>query len=47
MPAFGALLAFLLLEERLYDFRGVGIALIALGIYLATVRQTLGYLIIC
>ena len=40
MPAFGAVLALLLLGERLYGFHWVGIALIALGIYLATVRRT-------
>ena len=42
MPAFGAVLAFLLLGERLYAFHWVGIALIALGIYLATVRRLQG-----
>jgi drug/metabolite transporter (DMT)-like permease len=38
MPAFGAVLAMLFLGERLYGFHGVGIALIAAGIYLATGR---------
>lgn len=37
MPAFGAVLSMLFLGERLYAFHGVGIALIALGIWLATV----------
>lgn len=37
MPAFGAVLSMLFLGERLYGFHAVGIALIALGIYLATV----------
>ena len=38
MPAFGALLAMLFLGERLHAFHALGIALIALGIWLATVR---------
>lgn len=38
MPAFGAVLAMIFLGERLYSFHGIGIALIAAGIYLATVR---------
>lgn len=38
MPAFGAILAMIFLGERLHDFHGIGIALIAAGIYLATVR---------
>lgn len=37
MPAFGAVLSMLFLGERLYGFHAVGIALIALGIRLATV----------
>lgn len=37
MPAFGAVLSMLFLGERLHDFHGIGIALIATGIYLATV----------
>ncbi|MDS4068377.1 MAG: DMT family transporter, partial [Candidatus Competibacter sp.] len=37
MPAFGAVLSMIFLGERLYAFHGVGIALIGLGIYLATV----------
>lgn len=37
MPAFGAVQAMIFLGERLYAFHGVGIALIALGIWLATV----------
>lgn len=36
MPAFGTILSFLLLGERLYTFHVLGIALIALGIFLAT-----------
>lgn len=39
MPAFGAVLAMVFLGERLYPFHGVGIALIALGIWLATVYR--------
>jgi drug/metabolite transporter (DMT)-like permease len=39
MPAFGAVLAMIFLGERLYPFHGVGIALIALGIWLATVYR--------
>ena len=38
MPAFGTILSMLLLGERLYGFHAVGIALIALGIRLATVH---------
>lgn len=38
MPAFGALLAMLFLGERLHAFHALGIALIALGIWLATVH---------
>ncbi len=38
MPAFGSVLAMIFLGERLYGFHGIGIALIAAGIYLATVR---------
>ena len=37
MPAFGAMLSMIFLGERLYEFHGIGITLIALGIYLATV----------
>ena len=37
MPAFGAVLAMIFLGERLHGFHGAGIALIAAGIYLATV----------
>ena len=37
MPAFGAVLAMIFLGERLYAFHAAGIALIALGIWLATV----------
>ncbi len=36
MPAFGAMLAMIFLGERLYAFHAVGILLIALGIWLAT-----------
>ncbi|MBK8507895.1 MAG: DMT family transporter [Candidatus Competibacter sp.] len=36
MPAFGAVLSMIFLGERLYAFHGAGIALIALGIWLAT-----------
>ncbi|HPF58278.1 MAG TPA: DMT family transporter [Candidatus Competibacteraceae bacterium] len=36
MPAFGAVLAMIFLGERLYAFHAAGIALIALGIWLAT-----------
>ena len=36
MPAFGAIESMLFLGERLYWFHWLGIALIALGIYLAT-----------
>jgi len=36
MPAFGAILSMIFLGERLYAFHGAGIALIALGIWLAT-----------
>lgn len=39
MPAFGAILSWLLLGEGLYFFHLIGIGLIALGIYLATVRR--------
>ena len=39
MPVFGALEATLLLGERLHAFHFGGIGLIALGIYLATVRR--------
>lgn len=39
MPAFGAVLAMIFLGERLYPFHGAGIALIALGIWLATVYR--------
>jgi drug/metabolite transporter (DMT)-like permease len=38
MPAFGAVLAMIFLNERLYAFHAGGIALIALGIWLATVH---------
>ncbi|NJM12670.1 MAG: DMT family transporter [Synechococcaceae cyanobacterium SM1_2_3] len=38
MPAFGAILAMIFLGERLHGFHGIGIALTAAGIYLATVR---------
>ncbi len=37
MPAFGAVLSMIFLGERLYGFHAAGIALIALGIWLATV----------
>jgi drug/metabolite transporter (DMT)-like permease len=37
MPAFGATLAMIFLGERLYGFHAIGILLIALGIYLATI----------
>lgn len=37
MPVFGAMLSMIFLDERLYAFHGMGIALIALGIWLATV----------
>jgi len=37
MPAFGAVMAMIFLGERLYAFHAAGIALIALGIWLATV----------
>lgn len=40
MPAFGAMLSFLLLDEQLYLFHLVGIGLIALGIYLATGQRS-------
>ncbi|MBL8258291.1 MAG: DMT family transporter [Candidatus Competibacteraceae bacterium] len=36
MPAFGAVLSMIFLGERLYAFHAAGIALIALGIWLAT-----------
>jgi len=36
MPAFGAVLAWLFLDERIYAFHVVGIALILAGIYLTT-----------
>ena len=36
MPAFGAILAWLFLDERIYPFHVVGIALILAGIYLTT-----------
>jgi drug/metabolite transporter (DMT)-like permease len=36
MPAFGAIESMLFLDERLFVFHGVGIGLIALGIYLTT-----------
>jgi len=36
MPAFGAVLAWLFLDERIYPFHVVGIALILAGIYLTT-----------
>ena len=39
MPAFGAILSMLFLDERLYPFHGVGIVLIALGIWLAAERR--------
>ena len=39
MPAFGAIESMLFLGERLYGFHWLGIALIALGIYLATVLR--------
>jgi len=38
MPAFGAVLSMVFLGERLYGFHAAGIALIALGIWLATVH---------
>ena len=37
MPVFGAVLSMIFLGERLYGFHAAGIALIALGIWLATV----------
>lgn len=37
MPVFGAALSMIFLGERLHGFHAVGIALVALGIYLATV----------
>jgi len=37
MPAFGAVLSMIFLGERLYGFHAAGVALIALGIWLATV----------
>lgn len=37
MPAFGAVLSMVFLGERLYGYHAAGIALIALGIWLATV----------
>ncbi|HRD66396.1 MAG TPA: DMT family transporter [Candidatus Competibacter sp.] len=39
MPAFGAILAMLFLGERLYGFHFIGIILISLGIWLATVLK--------
>ena len=42
MPAFGAVLSMIFLDERLYGFHAVGITLIALGIYLATAQKRLG-----
>ncbi len=39
MPAFGALLSMLVLGERLHTYHGLGIALIAVGIVLTTVRR--------
>lgn len=36
MPAFGTLLSWLLLDERMYAFHWLGIGLIALGIYFTT-----------
>ena len=36
MPAFGAILSMVFLDERLHAFHGVGVVLIALGIWLAT-----------
>jgi drug/metabolite transporter (DMT)-like permease len=39
MPAFGAVLSMVFLGERLYGFHAAGIALIALGIWLATVYR--------
>lgn len=39
MPAFGAVLSMLFLGERLYTFHAVGIVLIALGIWLATIYR--------
>lgn len=39
MPAFGALLSWLLLDERLASYHWGGIALIAAGLYLATARS--------
>lgn len=38
IPVFGIVLAVLLLGERLYAYHGIGIALIALGLWLATRR---------
>jgi drug/metabolite transporter (DMT)-like permease len=37
MPVFGAVLSMIFLGERLYGFHAAGVALIALGIWLATV----------
>ena len=39
MPVFGAVLSMIFLGERLHAFHGAGIALIALGIWLATVYR--------
>jgi drug/metabolite transporter (DMT)-like permease len=39
MPVFGAVLSMIFLGERLYAFHGAGIAMIALGIWLATVYR--------
>lgn len=39
MPAFGAVLSMIFLGERLYAFHAVGVVLIALGIWLATVYR--------
>lgn len=38
VPVFGIVLAVILLNERLYPYHGAGIALIALGVWLATRR---------
>lgn len=39
MPAFGAILSMIFLGERLYAFHGLGIVLISIGIWLATVYR--------
>jgi drug/metabolite transporter (DMT)-like permease len=39
VPVFGTILAVLLLDETLHTYNGVGIALIGLGVWLATLRR--------